>query len=261
MEDELPVVGFLGGDLIIKSGAAAGKVLQLSKVVGDKVVFGPIDPKVLVLIKPGDEAQVVNSDFIAAQTYHRHQVLKKGYPVWDQFRDADGDPIQPQRPKILGPLFTIGASGVLPQGKINGKVIVVESLWDREAFPWQADWYRQEVEKYKGDSIDNYFRLWYTDHALHGDYTPLDATHAIFYDGIVIQALRDLSAWVEKGIEPAPSTNYEIIDGQVIIPETAAERKGIQPVVQLTVNGSERADINIRESVTFSLPVDHLRYP
>lgn len=68
MEDELPVIGFLGGDLIIKSGAADGNVLQLTKVEGDKVVLGPIDPKVLVLINPGDEVQVDNSAFIAAQT-------------------------------------------------------------------------------------------------------------------------------------------------------------------------------------------------
>jgi len=34
------------------------------------------------------------------------------------------------------------------------------------------------------------------------------------------------------------TTNYKIEDGQVIIPK-AAERKGIQPVVVLKVNGKE----------------------
>ena len=51
LEDQLPDIDFLGGDLIIKSGAAAGKTLQLTKISGDKVVLGPADPTVLVLIK------------------------------------------------------------------------------------------------------------------------------------------------------------------------------------------------------------------
>ena len=44
LEDVLPDIDFLGGDLIIKSGAAAGKTLQLTKISGDKVVLGPADP-------------------------------------------------------------------------------------------------------------------------------------------------------------------------------------------------------------------------
>jgi len=74
-----------------------------------------------------------------------------------------------QRPILIGPLFTRAAAGVLPKGKLKGKMIVLASLWDREAFPWQADWYRDRVKENLGDNTDNNFRLWYTDHALHGD--------------------------------------------------------------------------------------------
>ncbi|MEO6849722.1 MAG: hypothetical protein ABI166_03805, partial [Mucilaginibacter sp.] len=145
LEDVLPDVNFLGGDLIIKTGAAAGKTLQLTKAEGDKVVLGPVDPTVLAKIKPGDEVQVDNSNFLAVQTYHRHQVPGKEYHVWDQFRDSSGEPIYPQRAMLLGPRFTQSAAGVLPTGKFKGKMILLESLWDREAFPWQADWYRTLV--------------------------------------------------------------------------------------------------------------------
>jgi hypothetical protein len=171
LEDMMPDVGFMGGDLIIKSGAAAGKTLQLTKVDSDKVALGPADPSVLLLIKPGDTVQVDNSNFLAVQTYHRHQVPASSveYPEWNQFRDSTGKPLYPQRPMQLGPMFTMGAAGVLPTGKFKGKMILLESLWDREAFPWQADWYRSKVKENLGDSTDNYFRLWYTDHALHGD--------------------------------------------------------------------------------------------
>ncbi len=257
LEDMLPSVDFLGGDLLIKSGAAAGKILQLTKIAGDKVILGPTDPSVLTLIKPGDEIQVDNSNFLAVQTYHRHQVPGKEYRVWDQFRDTEGKPVYPQRPMLLGPLFTRGASGVVPAGKFKGKMIVLSSLWDREAFPWQADWYRSRVKENLGDSADSHFRLWYTDHALHGDLSKQeDPTHTVSYLGVLQQALRDLSAWVEKGINPPASTNYKIEDGQVIVPATAAERKGIQPVVTVKANGGKRAEVKIGQPVTFRATVE-----
>ncbi|MCX6215766.1 hypothetical protein [Spirosoma sp.] len=256
LDNALPNIDFLGGDLLIKSGAAAGKSLQLTKIAGDKVVLGPADAAVLALIKPGDDVQVDNSNFLAVQTYHRHQDPGPQYPVWNQFRDASGKPLYPQRPMLLGPLFTRGAAGVLPTGKFNGKMILLESLWDREAFAWQADWYRSRVKEVLGDSADVHFRLWYTDHALHGDVAVEDdPTHTVSYLGVLQQALLDLSAWVEKGVEPATTTNYTIDNGQVIIPQTADERRGIQPVVSLNANGSKRADISVGQTVTFTAEV------
>ena len=257
LDNTMPEVGFMGGDLIIRSGAAVGKTLQLTKVDGDKVALGPADPAVLVLIKPGDTVQVDNSNFLAVQTYHRHQVPGKEYFVWDQFRDSKGKPIYPQRTMLLGPRFTMGAAGVLPTGKFKCKMILLESLWDREAFPWQADWYRSRVKANLGDSTDNYFRLWYTDHALHGDIAMEDdPTHTVSYLGVLQQALCDLSIWVEKGIPPAATTHYNIEDGQVVVPAIAEERKGIQPVVTAKANGTKRADVKVGEPVTFTAVIE-----
>jgi len=257
LEDMLPDIDFPGGDLVIRSGTAAGKTLQLTKIAGDKVIIGPADARVLAQVKQGDEVQVDNSNFLAVQTYHRHQVPGNEYKVWDQFRDKDGKPIYPQRPMMLGPLFTRSASGVLPGGKYKGKMIVLASLWDREAFPWQADWYRLKVIENLGAETDNHFRLWYTDHALHGDLTKQeDPTHTVSYLGVLQQALRDLSAWVEKGIAPPATTNYNIEDGQVIVPPTATERKGIQPVLTLKANGGERAEVKVGEPVTFNAIIE-----
>jgi hypothetical protein len=257
LEDVLPDVNFIGGDLVIKSGAAAGKTLQLTKTDGDKVVLGPADAAVLTKIKTGDDVYIDNSNFLASQYYHRHQVPGKEYKVWDQFRDADDKPIYPQRPMLLGPLFTKSASGVLPAGKFKGKMIVLSSLWDREAFAWQADWYRNKVREYAGDSIDNYLRLWYTDHALHGDLSKQeDPCRTVSYLGVLQQALLDLSQWVEKGVLPPASTNYKIEDGQVIVAQKAEQRKGIQPVADLLANGKKSTMSKKGKSVSFTAVID-----
>ena len=257
LEDALPLGNYLGGDLIIKTGDAAGKKLFIPNISGDKIILGAADAKVLAQIKVGDEVILDNSDFLAAQTYHRHQVPGKEYHVWDQFRDADGKPIYPQRPMLLGPLFTKAASGVLPSGKFRGKVILLGSLWDSEAYPWQQDWYRSKVKENFGDSTDDHFRIWFTDHANHGDYVmPGDPDHLVSYLGVLQQALLDLSAWVEKGIIPPANTNYKVIDGQIVLPSYAAERKGIQATLMVKANGSESTEVSAGKPVTFTATIE-----
>jgi hypothetical protein len=150
-------------------------------------------------------------------------------------------------------LFAAAAAGSVQSGRFEGKMIVVESLLDREAFPWQADWYRNKVREHLGDGIDDHFRLWFTDNALHGDdelqESPL---HTVSYLGVLQQALRDLSRWVEEGVAPPASTSYEVVDGQVALPAEATRRRGgVQPVVSLTVNGGLRADGTTGDELTF----------
>ncbi|HPW64189.1 MAG TPA: PKD domain-containing protein [Cyclobacteriaceae bacterium] len=257
VKTQLPSMQFLGGDLNVLSGDAKGKTIILKAISNDILILGAADPTVADKIKSGDEVEIDNSNFLAAQTYHRHQVPGKEYYVWDQFRNASGDPIYPQRPMLIGPLFTRATVGSLPTGKFNGKMILLESLWDTEAFPWQADWYRARVKEQLGDSIDNNFRLYFTDYANHADFkNPGDPTHLVSYIGVLQQALLDLSAWVEKGIEPPANTSYKIVDAQVIVPTTAKDRLGMQPIVTLKANGSERAEVKKGKPVTFSATID-----
>jgi hypothetical protein len=247
-----PEVDFLGGDLRINSGPAADRELALARIAGDVVVLGIADAGTANQLQPGDAVTVDNSNFLAAQTYHRHQVPGSDFPVWDQFRDETGEPIYPQRPMLLGPLFVQATSGSTMTGEFDEKMIVVASLWDREAMPWQADWYRQRVAGHLGDKADEQFRLYYTEHALHGDEPHLeDPSRVVPYQGMLQQSLRDLAAWVEQGIEPPATTGYRIDDGQVIVPGDAAQRKGLQPVVTLAVNGAERIDVTAGTTVEF----------
>jgi hypothetical protein len=248
-----PQVYFLGGDLIVSSGAAKGKRLTLSTLRGDVIMLGVADAKLAAQILPGDEVQVDNSNFLAMETYHRHQVPGPDFKVWDRFRDAAGKPLYPQRPMLLGPLFTKSTAGSLQTGKFEGKMIVAASLWDREAMPWQADWYRQRVQDHLGAKTDANFRLWYTDHALHGDEpTPEAASRIVTYVPVLQEALRDLALWVEQGKAPPASTGYRIDQGQVITAPSAAQRLGIQPVVTLRVGGGQRAEVRAGQPVTFT---------
>lgn len=259
--ENIPQHDLLGAEIYIRSGEHAGRKLAVKQFIGNFVVLSS-DPMVggdkglLKSIRKGELVEVNNKNILALQTYHRHQVPEDGYSAWDQFRDENGEPIYPQRPMLLGPLFTQGASGTVPTGKFNGKMIVLANLHDTEAYPWQGDWYFQQARSHLGESTDGRIRLWYTDHANHNDATKqLMPTHTVGYLGVLQQALLDLSKWVEQGIEPAASSNYEIVDAQVHIPESANERAGIQPVVLLTANGKKRAEVSVGEAVQLTAQV------
>lgn len=257
--ESMPAGNTEGAFLIVKSGDASGQELPIGRIVQDAVVigsnpFGGGAPDARNSIREGDEVVIDNSDYLAVMTYHRHQVPSSDYYVWNQFRESgggNGKPMYPQRPKLIGPEFAAGACGTLQSGRFAGKMIVVESLMDQDAFPWQADWYAAKVKASLGDRFHDRFRLWFTDRAIHGDATgQSDPTHTVSYLGVLHQALRDLSAWVEQGVAPPQSTAYKVVDGQVQLPAGALERKGIQPVVTLSANGGARAAVKAGERVT-----------
>ncbi len=253
LADTPPDVGFIGGDLFVLSGEAKGKRIALMALNGKIATLGIVDLATLAKLKPGDEVRVDNSNFLAAQTYHRHQVPDASYKVYDQFRGPDGKPLYPQRRMLLGPKFAAGAAGTVPTGHFNGKIIVVDSLLDREAVPWQADWYRQRFDSNYGKDAANRYRLWYTENALHGYNEDKDAaTRVVTYLPVLQQALRDVSAWVEKGTRPPANTSYRVVDGQVVVPATAAARHGIQPVVTIAANGGVRAEVAVGQPVGFT---------
>jgi hypothetical protein len=162
---------------------------------------------------------------------------------------------------------SVGKGHSSQSGRFSCKMIVMECLMDEAAYPWQADWYRTRVRAALGPRFDDQYRLWFVDHAMHvnpGSYmTPSEGgptttvgswvdTHIISYAGLLQQALRDVAAWAEKGIAPPESTSYRMDDGQVIVPPTAAARKSIQPVVTLTANGGQRAEVRVGQPVTLS---------
>jgi hypothetical protein len=207
----------------------------------------------------GDAVTLDNSWYLALQTFHRHNVPTPDMYGWNQFREGgDGEPLYPQRENLVGPIGATNGSGALNTGHFKGKMIVLESLVDIEALPWQADWYANKVEEALGkEDMDARFRLYFTDNAQHM-FPTAPAAHArtVSYAGVLQQALRDLSAWVEQGVAPPPSTSYTIDDSQVVVPRDAASRKGLQPVVELTVDGRDRVDVTVGQPVDFSATIE-----
>ncbi|MGN0814795.1 MAG: hypothetical protein ACI4MH_06165 [Candidatus Coproplasma sp.] len=251
-----------GANLAFSDGLAEGLTLVIDKIVGDAVILAPQFGATGVFerlekVKAGDRARIDNSDYIAAQTFYRHQTPPEdGYIGWDQFRDGDGWKY-PQRPFSVGPLIARGSCGSLQEGVFNGKMIVVAATMDESAFPWQIDWYRNKVKKHFGDKIDEHYRVYFFDNAFHDDSSKtVDELHLISYLGGLHQALLDLSAWVEKGIEPAKSSVYSIVDSQIVLAPHAEERCGIQPVITVTANGKKRAEVCAGEEVVFEADIE-----
>jgi hypothetical protein len=260
--ENLPNGNLQGASIVMKSGDAKGAVLYIAGVFNDTVMigFGASSFQAMAKIRAGDEITVDNSVYLASQTYHRHQVQAPEYYVWDQFKDKDGKNLYPQRATLLN----AGASGGSSMsGNFHGKMIVLSALMDEAAYPWQADWYKSRVKAALGESFDDRYRLYYIDNSMHttqlanpGDPRPVATTRVVSYQGALQQALRDLSNWVERGIAPPAGTHYRVVDGQVLLPNSANERLGIQPVVTLSANGGERADIKSGGTVEFSAVIE-----
>ncbi|MFF1720471.1 hypothetical protein [Streptomyces sviceus] len=132
------------------------------------------------------------------------------------------------------------------------------NLLDTDACPWPGDWYRARVKEALGARYGDDFRLWYNDNADHieGPVRGVRTAQIVEFTGMLQQALRDLSAWVEKGVEPPRTTAYDVTDGQIEVPEHAAARRGIQPVIDLTVAGTDRIEVRAGTPVTFKARID-----
>lgn len=248
-----------GVDIVFESGKAKGRKLHLQAIDGKTLIpgagYGADDYKEIIgLLEPGDEILLDNSDYIAVQYYHRHQVPEDlSFHAFDQYRDADGKPIPAQRPFVISYGFTAGGCGSVQDGKIQGKVIIMNNLMDGD-FPWQADWYKRKIEEVYGkEKAHDLVRVYYNDNAPHGDVNEGgDMTRVVSYLGMLSQGLLILSDWVEGRKEAPESTGYDLVDNQVILKEEETKRGGIQPKFDLYVNGEKAVKVSCGERVVFT---------
>ncbi|KAF9874457.1 hypothetical protein CkaCkLH20_08020 [Colletotrichum karsti] len=243
-----------------KLGILTGTFCQVNKIA----VFDQRSREqtpLLEMIAPGTRLLIDNKWSIAMRAYYRYQVPDRpGFYGFDRFRGPDGSSIFPKRPHDASKRLSEGASGGSTHtGKIQGKVIVVQNLLDTDAFPWHADWYRSQVKQSLGTEFDDNYRLWYNENADHDYDGPRKGRAALVvpYRGMVQQALRDLSLWVENNVPPPVSTSYSLSDHNAIsVPQTAAERGGIQPVIHLKVEGCTKFKARVGQSIKFHAIID-----
>ena len=231
--------------LMGKLDTASG-VLTLGGTVKD--VFGGVatltnSPVLLNALKVGGKIRVNNRFILAMYYYPRYSILPSIHSH-DQYRNADGSPKYPQRPN-LDHLYhssyrTMG--GRVETGDIKVKTMLITGMADNLAWPIFNASYADEVEKTLGPAkADKMFRVYIHDNGRH--------TTGGGQPGIFRQSIIDLMAWVEKGTAPPPSTRYTIKNGQVILAPTAAERHGLQPVMNLSANGVSRAVVAVNQPV------------
>jgi hypothetical protein len=261
--EDLPSGNLQGAAVMVRSGGASGHHFYIAGVVRGAVMvgFGQGHFHAMAALRPGDEVFLDNSIYLATQTYHRHQIPAAEYCAWDQYKAADGAPLYPQRPLLPGQ--DVQSGGATMSGSFHGKMIVVQALMDEAAYPWGADWFRTRIKTALGPDFEDRYRLWFVENAMHvtqavapTDPRPVASTRVVSYQGVLQQALRDLAAWVERGIAPPASTSYRVDDGQVVLPASATARRGVQPVVTLTANGAARADAKVGDAVAFEVFVE-----
>ncbi len=250
--------------MTFQSGSAANATLLMGKMmrypdgtggivtIGDCYGMSDLD-ETLNRVKPGDEILLDNSDYIAIQSYYRHQVpADLSFHAWDQFRNPDGTPKAPQRPP-----FPVPFTGVdVPQdGDIQGKVINIQALMDESTCPWCADWWRKKIIETRGTDEDH--RTYFMERCMHGDVSAIGNYMVVNYVGALRQALIDLSAWVEKGIKPPERTAYTLGgDGQIHPEQDVSRRFGIQAIPTLRANGQKCAHVKAGECVRFTVDIE-----
>ena len=253
-----------GLSMVFQSGGAKGANLLMGKmmhyagrdggIVTIGSAYGTSDVgETLAKVQPGDEILLDNSDYIAVQSYYRHQVPEDlSFHAWDQFRDENGKPVTAQRPPFPVPFTGVG---VRQDGDIQGKVINIQALMDESTCPWCADWWRNKIIETKGTDADH--RTYFMERCMHGDVNALGNYMVVNYVGALRQALIDLSAWVEKGEEPLKRTAYVLgEDGQIHPEQDVSKRFGIQAIPTLRANGEKCAHVKAGECVRFTVDVE-----
>jgi hypothetical protein len=235
-----------GTGVKVVSGAAAGRQLYATGVVGDVFACdgrGEANLKRFTGVQVGDEVHVDNRDFLAFCHIARHHLLDD--PSCDSLR-VDGIGIYPQHPApLMSPLM-----GACYSGQYDGKLLWQHHTHDSSVWPLNGLTYHRAVLGAQGEEgAARTFRIRWIQNAEHGPAAMVPPepnrasnTRLIDVKGMHEQSLRDLVDWVERGIEPVGSA-FRDSDGQILLPDTAAERGGIQPVVVVTANGAARADV------------------
>ncbi len=201
-------------------------------------------PLLLEALRVGSRIRINNRFILSMYYYPRHSIVA-GIKSHDQYRNADGSPKYPQRADLSALLHssyrTMG--GRVETGDIKTRIMILEGMADQLSWPIFNVGYTERVRKALGSArADEMMRFYLHDNGSHAE--------GAGQPGIFQQSIQDMMAWVEQGIAPPPSTRYTVRKGQVILPDDAADRRGLQPVINLEANGGDRAVVGVNQPVS-----------
>ncbi|MCW3039102.1 MAG: hypothetical protein JWM31_1007 [Solirubrobacterales bacterium] len=242
--------GYLqGASLRIASGRAAGRQLWITGVMQDGGMLlvdgiGEAGNLRLADVEPGDEVVLDNRMYLAYCYRHRH-LVDVADPAQAHLT-LDGAPLYPQRtlaPAPMPPMMGVPRF----EGRFQGKVLTVQHTHDSSIWP----------RDHRFEGAEDRWVLRWLEHAEHvparalpPSQGPSPLTRMVDWKGAIEQSLHDLVGWVERGEVPTGTRGTVLEPGGALrLPEKAAERGGIQPVVRATADGGERADTTAGQAV------------
>lgn len=249
--------GYLpGAGIRFLDGQAAGRQLYCMSGAGNTLLLdgeGEASNLRLTGVRPGDRVRFDNRAFLAYCYYPRHHIWESQGA--EQFRLGTAPIYEQYEQPELSPFM-----GVRHTGRFPGKMLWVQHSLDSSLWPSQGLGMKNNIERDVGPERSRQcFRLRFLENAEHVPpflaAAPPDRannTWLIDYVPHVEQCLADLTAWVEDGIEPAETT-FDVVDGRIVLPSSAKERGGIQPVVHVTANGAKKAEVTAGTPVTLEL--------
>lgn len=253
-------------DVTFVTGKAAGRKMVVAHVEpgGFILPFQQRCPQMFEGVEPGDEVEIDNSDWLALNYLYKHNVEwnvpglhTDAAPVPLEYLDfaLDGRPIHVQTGEIIYDLNVLKP--------FDSKMIVIAASLDSMIWPTKLSPLDRHFRMTQGDRVKDTYRFWWVENATHGppemgvmvssEHDPrVWRTRLVDYAGPAKQALLDVAAWAERGVPPPGDTRYSISrNGALVLPESAAERGGVQPLARLRANGGERAEVKVGEPVRF----------
>lgn len=234
-----------GYTIAFTSGKLAGEWRHIPANKGARLTVIEVGPGIDGL-RAGDQFELDSRDLLAWLRYHRH-ILDENEPAEREFY-RHGKAVYPQRPEAAMRFLDETDRA---QGKISGKMIAIFGAEDPLVWPVTAWRYDRAVQKQTGAASDH-LRIHFVERSPHGGTIPATSRH-VSKMSVVYKALDDVMAWVEAGTTPAAGTQYGFDSlNQLVLPPTAARRKGYQPVVSMSANGRhDRLDVAAGREVLF----------
>ena len=222
-----------GWRLTVTSGALEGKTFHVSANAGTQISIAGYAGAMNGL-QPGDSYTLSNRDFLAWQRYHEH-IVQCRYPEYAG--DCDSlTPKRPQRPASVQQAYS--TRGAELTGRIRKPVVSTAQDLDHLVYPVSIARYFDKVRAALGDRAGDMLRVYWNENHSHGNPLTGEANRIVERDSTWHAAFQYMVQWVEHGTPPPGDTVAAVAPGSVTFPASAAERRGIQPVVTATANGA-----------------------